>query len=221
MYTHRTAECADKRDRVYSLLGLVSEEHDFKVEYNESSADLFWRVSAEFEVGDSPELVDILRVAVLDGDSDENRQGSAVINPWGLVQSVMRRSDLHVRVPVRRVTRTDSFARRIRRTVRCKSSYCKQAPRLSCARDDLLICTNERSEEFTEHSCIHAIARPLDQPAAEPYEIRVVAHHRDQIATATLLSTAVQVWDVGTEEWIGIATWSSLQKALGLSGSIA
>lgn len=218
MHTHRTADCTDKRDRVYSLLGLVSEKHNFMVDYNESTSDLFWRVSTEFEVGDSPELVDILRVALLDGESDGHQHASASLNPWGLVQSVLRRSDLQVRVPVRGVVPTDSFAQRIRRTVRCKSSSCKEAPRLSCTRDDLLICTNERSEEFTEHGCIHAIAHPLDHPAAEPYEIRLVAHHRDQIATATLLSTAVQVWDVGTEKWVGIATWSSLQKALSLPG---
>lgn len=218
MHTHRRAECTDKRDRVYSLLGLVSEKHEFVVDYNESTADLFWRVSTEFEVGDSPELVDILRVALLDGESDDHQHGSTAINPWSLVQSVLRKSDLHVRIPVRRVATTDSIARRIRRTVRCKSSNCKQAPRLPCGRDDMLICTNERSDEFSEHGCIHAIAHPLDQPAAEPYEIQLVAHHRDQIASATLLSTAVQVWDIGTEQWVGISTWSSLEKALSVPG---
>ncbi|KAF3035038.1 hypothetical protein E8E12_006931 [Didymella heteroderae] len=220
MHTHRTADCTDRRDRVYSLLGLVNEKHNFKVDYDESTADLFWRVSAQFEVGDSPELVDILSVALLDSESERSQQGSAVINPWGLVQSLLRNPYLNVRLPVRRVTPMNSFARRVRRGVKCKSNNCKQAPRLPYAHDDLLICTNERSEGFTEHGCIHAIAHPLDQPAAEPYEIRMVAHHRDQIATATLLSTAMQFWDVGTQKWIGITTWSSLQRALNLSGLV-
>ncbi|KAJ4380885.1 hypothetical protein N0V86_004248 [Didymella sp. IMI 355093] len=214
MHTHRTADCTDKRDRVYSLLGLINEKHDFIVDYEESTADLFWRVSAHFEVGDSPELVDILKAALLDNEPNKDEHSTPSLNPWALVQSILRNSDLHIRVPIRSATPTNSLARRIRRSVKCKSTTCKLAPRLQCAHDDLLLCTNARSDAFTHHGCIHAIAHPLDQPAAEPYEIRITAHHRSQTATATLLSTAVQAWDVGTESWIGVSTWSSLRSAL-------
>ena len=220
MHMHRTAGCTDKRDRVYSLLGLIDGKHDFKVNYEESIGDLFWRVSEHFGVGESPELVDVLKVALLEGcnDGDQVQADRAAVNPWSLVQSVRNRPDMHVCIPIRGVTPTNSLTRRVRRSVKCKLSSCKQAPRLQCTRDDLLICTNARSDEPTEHGCIHAIVHPLDKSAAEPYEIRMVAHHRERIATTTLLSTAIQVFDVGTEKWIGVTTWSSLQKALNMSG---
>lgn len=215
MYMHRTSECTDKRDRVYSLLGLVEGSHHFKVDYKESAADLFWRVGEHFDVGEASELVDVLKAALLETDGDSSGRN---VNPSGLVQAVRRRPDVHMRIPIRHVSCTDSFTHRIRRSVRCRFRNCKQSPRLQCTRDDLLICTNPRSDEPTDHGCIHAIAHPLDKPAAEPFEIRLVAHHREQVATTTLLSTAVQVFDTGTETWVGISTWSSLQKALQVPG---
>jgi hypothetical protein len=61
---HKGSKCCDERDRIYSLLGLISDGHLFKVDYNESAADLFWRVGKHFDAWQSPELVDILRVAL-------------------------------------------------------------------------------------------------------------------------------------------------------------
>jgi hypothetical protein len=209
MHTHRTADCTDRRDRVYSLLGLINEKHDFTVDYEESTADLFWRVSAHFEVGDSPELVDILKAALLDNELTKDDHSTPPLNPWALVQSLLRTSDLHIRVPIRSASPATSLARRFRRTAKCKSSTCTLAPRLQCAHNDLLLCTNAPSD-FTHHGCIHAIAHPL----AEAYQLRITAHHGCQTATATLASTALQVWDVGTQSWVGVPTWTALQRAL-------
>lgn len=213
MHMHRTSDCSDKRDRVYSLLGLVDEAHSFPVDYEETVADLFWRVGEYFDAW-SPELVDILKVALLDESNGNNPTQRPVVDPWCLAQSVRWRPDMHVRIPIRRVTSTKSFTRWIRKSVRCRFSYCSQSPPLQCTRDDLLICTNAVSDEPTEHGCIHAIAHPLDKPAAEPFEVRITAHHRKQVVTTTLPSTAVQIYDTGTDNWYGVSTWSSLENAL-------
>ncbi|KAH6615385.1 heterokaryon incompatibility protein-domain-containing protein [Boeremia exigua] len=219
MHMHKNADCTDKRDRIYSLLGLIEGHHRFLVNYDESVADLFWRVSEHFNAGDSPELVDILKVALLEEDAgDQLQQTRTVVNPWALVQSVRHKPDTRVRIPIRRVMPTNSIIPRMRGSVKCSFSGCKGAPRLKFTRDDLLLCTNTQSDDPTDHGCIHAIAHPLDKPAAEPFEIRLIAHHRKQTATTILLSTAIQIFDVGTETWIGISTWWSLQKALNMSG---
>jgi hypothetical protein len=49
IYMQRRAQCADKRDRIYSLLGLLNAEHDFTVDYEESASDLFWRAGEYFD----------------------------------------------------------------------------------------------------------------------------------------------------------------------------
>lgn len=213
MHTHRHAGCVDKRDRVYSLLGLVDQDHGFAVNYNEDVADLFWRVAEHFDVGQSPELIDILRVALLEDDQCLNQGKRGTVNPMGLCRSIFKRPDTHVGIPIRRITSTDSIVRRVRASATCSAEACKHAPRMRCGRDDLLLCTNAPVDEPSAHGCIHAIAHPLDKPAAEPFEIRLVAHHNKQKATTTLSSTAVEIYDAGTDTWSGISTWSSLQKA--------
>ncbi|KAF1973183.1 hypothetical protein BU23DRAFT_589700 [Bimuria novae-zelandiae CBS 107.79] len=172
MYMHRSSECTDKRDRVYSLLGLLEEDHDFTVSYEETVADLFWRVGFYFDAW-TPELMDILKAALLeDDDRGQHQAQRPVVDPWRLIQSVRWRPDMHLRIPICRVTPTNSFTRRIRRSVKCKFSN------------------------------------------SEPFEIRLVTHHREQVVTTTLLSSATQVYDVGTDTWVGISTWSSLERAL-------
>ena len=215
MHMHRTSDCADKRDRVYSLLGLIDEAHGFPVNYEETVADLFWRVGEYFDAW-SPELVDILKVALLDeGDSNSSsKTRRPVVDPLRLTQSVRWKPDMNVRIPIRRVTPTNTFTRWVRKSVKCSFSHCSQSPTLLCTRDDLLICTNAVSDEPTEHGCIHAIAHPLDKPVAEPFEVRITAHHREQVVSTTLPSTAVQVYDSGTDDWYGVSTWSSLRNAL-------
>lgn len=51
MHMHKTSMCTDRRDRVYSLLGLMDEEHKFPVNYEESVTDLFWRVGEHLKDG--------------------------------------------------------------------------------------------------------------------------------------------------------------------------
>ncbi len=117
------------RDRVYSLLGLIDNVDNFEVGYNETVAGLFWRGSDHFSAGDSPELIDILKVALLEDDATNHRNQS-VINPWALVQSIRCKPEACVRISIRRVIPTYSLMRRIRGRIKCSSSSCKQAPRL-------------------------------------------------------------------------------------------
>lgn len=216
LHTHRKAGCADKRDRVYSLLGLVAHEHKFAVDYNEDVTDLFWRVAEYLNVGQSPELVDILRVALLEDDAEVqwHRDERATVNPWGLYQSILKNPNTRVCIPIRRVTTMKPILERLRTSVKCNFDGCRRAPRMRCTRDDLLLCTNTHSDEPSTHGCIHAVAYPVDKPAAEPFEIRLMAHHDKRIAATTMVSIAVKVFDVGTDTWIGISTWSSLQRAV-------
>jgi hypothetical protein len=64
IHMHKSAKCTDVRDRIYSLLGLISGDHSFKVDYSENAVDLFWRAGEHFDAWEAPELVDILRVAL-------------------------------------------------------------------------------------------------------------------------------------------------------------
>lgn len=216
VHMHRRAECADERDRIYSLLGLISGNHNFQVDYGESTADLFWRVGEYFDAWQSPELVDILRIALLGtpASSEGANPQSHGISPWVLADALKSRPDYQVRIPVRRASPTTSLTSRFTRRTKCQFSDCRRAPALRCTRNNILICTNARANGPTEHGCLHALAYPLDKPAAEPFEIRLEAHHGATVAKTTLPSTALQFCDPGTESWVGISTWSSLRKAL-------
>jgi hypothetical protein len=214
---HKGSKCADERDRIYSLLGLISDGHLFKVDYNESAADLFWRVGKHFDAWQSPELVDILRVALFKGQSADASGGAhnaPGIDPWILADSLKKAPDLQVQIPVRRATPTTSMFCRVTKRIRCEFKDCSRTPPLKCTRSDILLCTNAQSVGPTEHGCLHGLACPTDKPAAEPFLIKLEAHHGSTVAKTTLPSTALQVYDDGTGSWVGISTWSSLQKAL-------
>ncbi|KAL6705683.1 hypothetical protein ACN47E_006472 [Coniothyrium glycines] len=213
IHMHRHAQCTDKRDRIYSLLGLVHADHDFRVDYGESVMDLFWRAGEHFNAWDAPELVDILRVALLqDTGDDGNETGST--SPWRLVRSLETKSDLHVRIPVRHILPANSLRSRLTKRIKCRVPDCRDAPALHCTRDDLLLCTNTPPEGPTAHGCIHGLCHPLDSPAAEPFVIKLTAHHTNRTVTATLPSSTLQVHDAGTDTWNGVITWSTMEKAL-------
>jgi hypothetical protein len=208
IHMHRYSKCENKRDRVYSLLGLISGDHGFKVDYNETAADLFWRAGEHFDAWEAPEFVDILRLALL--ESEESRS----VSPSQLHASLKNRPDFQVRIPVRRATPTTSLFSTVFKKTRCKFKDCRRAPSLPCTRNGILLCTNARSDEPTEHGCLHGLACPLDKPAAEPFEIRLKAHHGGKSTDTVLPPTALQTFDIGTGTWFGVSTWSSLRKAL-------
>ena len=218
MHMHRHARCTDPRDRIYSLLGLLDGEHDFVVDYGESSADLFWRAGEHFDAWSTPDLVDVLRIALLQSESQDQDQSSKAnrgkSNPLLLNDSLRGRQDLQVRIPVRRAWPTTSLSCRLTRRVKCKFDDCCKAPRIQCTRTDILLCTNARTYGLSDHGCIHALAHPVDKPAAERFEIKLIAHHGGKVAITILPPTALQVHDEGTDAWVGVSTWSSLRKAL-------
>ncbi|KAH7085892.1 heterokaryon incompatibility protein-domain-containing protein [Paraphoma chrysanthemicola] len=219
MYVHRNAQCSDHRDRVYSLLGLVDGGERFPVDYGESVVDLFWRVGEHFDAWGEPELVNILRIALFPREGNHNLEEKDMedarrTNPIPLIKSLEAKPDLQVRIAVRRATPTASLICRLTKRAKCTFKHCRVAPRIQCGNDDLLLCTNADMEGFDDHGCIHALAHPLDQPAAERFEIRLTAHHQAEVVTTVLPPTSLQVHDDGTETWFGISTWSSLCKAL-------
>jgi hypothetical protein len=217
IHMHKGAKCADKRDRIYSLLGLISGNHNFKVDYDESITDLFWRAGEHFDAWEAPELVDILRVALLEDQAPKEGVKKAKnrgISPWILVDSLKTRPDFQVRIPIRRASPATSLFNRVTKRITCKFKDCRRAPSLHCTRNDILLCTNAPSSGPTEHGCIHGLAYPIDKPAAEPFEIKIEAHHGKLLANTILPPTALQVLDTGTDSWVGVSTWSSLQKAL-------
>lgn len=213
IHMHSKALCIDRRDRIYSLLGLVWKGEDFHVDYDESLADLFWRAGEYFDAWE-PELVDILRMALFQDENNEKKIAKKGIGPGSLISSLQTKPNLHVRIPVRRATSTSSIVCRLTRRVKCRFGDCQDAPQLQCRSNDVLLCTNARSDGPTEHGCIHGLAHPTDKPAAEPFEIRLFAHHGRRLATTVLPPTALQVYDNGSDQWVGISTWSSLQAAV-------
>jgi hypothetical protein len=215
---HKNAKCTDERDRIYSLLGLISGDHEFKVDYNEPTADLFWRAGEHFDAWEAPELVDILRVALLGNNSHSDGTGKAKnrgISPWVLIESLKQRPDFQVRIPIRRACPTTCMFSRVTKQPRCGFKECRRVrTELRCTSNDVLLCTNAPSNGPTEHGCIHALACPTDTPAAEPFEIKMEAHHGKTLAHTILPPTALQVLDEGTCTWVGVSTWSSLRRAL-------
>lgn len=221
IHMHRDARCTDQRDRIYSLLGLLEKNHGFKVDYGEPVIDLFWRAGEHFNAWESSELVDTLRVALLQSHDHDNRQdedskadNNNKVNPLTLIDSLRLKPDLQVRIPIRRAWPTTSLISRVTRRFKCKFDECHNAPRIRCTRADIALCANARAYGRTEHGCIHALAQPVDRPAAERFEIKLIAHHGATVATTTLPPTALQVLDIGTDSWVGVSTWSSLRKAL-------
>jgi hypothetical protein len=214
----KKAKCTDERDRIYSLLGLISGDHEFKVDYNEPTADLFWRAGEHFDAWEAPELVDILRVALHGNNSHGNGAGKEKnrgISPWVLVESLEQRPDFQVRIPIRRACPTTSMFSRVTKQPRCGFKECRRVrTELRCTSNDVLLCTNALSNGPTEHGCIHALACPTDRPAAEPFEIKLEAHHGKTLAHTILPPTTLQVFDEGTSTWVGVSTWSSLRRAL-------
>lgn len=217
IHVHRASVCTDRRDRLYSLLGLVDEKHGFTVDYSESTADLFWRAGEHFGAWAGPELVDILRSALLQDEvmAEESSHTRSVVDPRPLVSTLENSPGRCILVPVRRATSISAFSSRFIKRARCMFRDCQNAPRLRCSQYDILICTNARSYDRTEHGCIHGIAHQIDRPAAEPFKITITAHHGKDKVTTVLPSTALHVHDAGTDSWVGVSTWSSLQRALG------
>lgn len=218
IHLQKTSKCADKRDRVYSLLGLVSGDLKFPVNYEEDAVDLFWRAGEHFNAWEAPELVDILRIALLNNDfmhDDTRRMLGESIDPWELVESLNTRPDLQLRIAVRRAISTTSLPGTTE--VSCASSDCHRAPPLECTRDDILLCTNAKSSGPTEHGCIHALATPLNAQPAQPahkFSIRLEAHHGNTTAHTYLPAEALQVADKDTITWKGVGDWVSLSKVL-------
>ncbi|KAI8936762.1 hypothetical protein NX059_006009 [Plenodomus lindquistii] len=218
MYVHQRAKCTDRHDRIYSLLGLVEGGQGLTVDYTESLEDLFWRAGEYFGAWDTPELVDVLRIALFEdiGDRGDNDSplSSNYLNPWQLVESLHARPDLTLLIPVRRASPTTSLLSRLTKRIKCSFVDCSNAFYFGCTRGDILLCTNARSDGPTEHGCIHGLAHPLDKPAAEPFEIKLIAHHGRKRVITSLNSTALKVFDLGTEQWVGVSTWSRLETAL-------
>jgi hypothetical protein len=220
IHMHKRARCTDQRDRIYSLLGLLDRGHDFAVNYDESAADLFWRAGEHFNAWETSELIDTLRVALLQSqgqgpDNDQSDTGNVDrANPLILMDSLKTKPDLQIRIPIRRAWPTTSLICRLTRRVKCKFEECHSSPKIQCTRNDVLLCTNAPSYSYSEHGCIHALASPTDKPAAERFKITLIAHHGKKHATTVLPPTALQVFDRVTDTWIGVSTWSSLRKGL-------
>ncbi|KAH7413981.1 heterokaryon incompatibility protein-domain-containing protein [Phaeosphaeria sp. MPI-PUGE-AT-0046c] len=217
IHLQKTSKCADKRDRIYSLLGLVCDDLDFPVDYDEDAVDLFWRAGEHFNAWEAPELVDILGIALLNSTTshdDTKRMTGESMDPRELIESLSTRPDLRLRISVRRATSTASSFCQGMEKVRCESRDCRRAPPLECTQYNILLCTNARSNGPTEHGCIHALATPLDEPPREGFWIRLEAHHGTKTARAELPATALQILDTDTNVWNSIETWKSLGKVL-------
>lgn len=217
IHLQKTSKCADKRDRVYSLLGLVSGDLQFTVDYDEDAVDLFWRAGEHFNAWEAPELVDILRIALLNNTTshdDTDRVVGESMDPWELVESLRTRPDLRIRIPVRRATPTAPLFNRHMGTVRCESRDCRRAPPMECTQNDILLCTNAKSSGPTEHGCIHALATRLDELPAESFCLKLEAHHGKQTARADLPSDALQVLNMATNIWNSIEDWATFGEML-------
>lgn len=215
VHLQKTSKCAGKRDRIYSLLGLVSGDLEFQVDYSENAVDLFWRAGEHFNAWEAPELVDILRIALLDNDilrDDTRRMVGETMDPCELVESLSTRPDLQVRIAARRASSTTSLLGTT--TVRCASSDCHRAPPLECTRRDILLCTNAKSSGSTEHGCIHALVTPLDGPSTTDFRIRLEAHHGNATAHTDLPPNSLQIADRDRNTWKGIRNWVSLCEVL-------
>jgi hypothetical protein len=215
IHLQKTSKCADKRDRVYSLLGLVSADLEFPVDYEENAVDLFWRAGEHFNAWEAPELVDILRIALLNTSllhDDTRRILGESMDPWELVESLNTRPDLKLRIAVRRAISTTSLPGTT--AVNCASSDCHRAPPLECTKHGILLCTNAKSSGPTEHGCIHALATPLDTRPAPNFCIRLEAHHGDTTAHTYLPSEALQIADKDTITWKSVGDWVLLSKVL-------
>ncbi|KAK3216429.1 hypothetical protein GRF29_8g3216420 [Pseudopithomyces chartarum] len=195
LHMHKSSDCTDKRDRIYSILGLVSEGIPFPVNYAEPPADLFWRVGTSFDAW-SPELVDILRAALLEEtppsqtqNPDTHIQSKPTLNPIPLIHSIRRNPTRTIRIPIRRVTTPSTH--RLHRTTKCPYPHCTHSPPLPYSKSSLLICTNAPTEDPTPHGCIHGIAhRPHN--LSSPFEIRITAHHRQRVVSTVVPSTAIR-----------------------------
>ncbi|KAF2022656.1 hypothetical protein EK21DRAFT_95540 [Setomelanomma holmii] len=216
MYVYRKAQCADRRDRVYSLLGLVQGFEPFTVDYSETVADLSWRAGEHFDAWTEPELVDLLRIALFQGCNQHcsgNERDGGTLEPMVLVDSLRTKAHPQIRIPIRRATPTTAILRRLTKRVRCSFKHCRVAPKMQCNGDDIMLCTNTDADGPVEHGCIHALAHPVDRPAAERFEIKLTAHHQRRVVTTILPPTAVQILDDGTDSWFGVSTWSSLAQS--------
>jgi hypothetical protein len=49
-FFQKDTECVDDRDRLYSVLGLIENERDLAVNYEEEPAELFWRAGEHFQI---------------------------------------------------------------------------------------------------------------------------------------------------------------------------
>jgi hypothetical protein len=132
--------CADNRDRLYSILGLVENGREFAVDYEEESADLFWRVGEHFQIwhhSDYRFVRDALRLSEND-----------------LRVSLSRKPDLRLTLPIHYAYYQRSWSWRLGRKMDCGHHNC---PVPCMPRHEVLLCTPAKDFQVFNHIYSHIL----------------------------------------------------------------
>lgn len=154
-----SSHCTDRLDRIYSLLSLVDRGHEFRVDYNESPVDLFWRTGEHFGVWSHFECVMALFNA-LDVSIDGLEKSSESLGSQDVT--------LHLRSEITRTMPTD-------RAFICRYQQCLKDYRGLLPRDNkeeyITLCTNNGSGAFLNDSAMHVHLRASQSSNGGTFEL--------------------------------------------------
>jgi hypothetical protein len=134
--------CTDDRDRLYSILGLLKDGRAFAVNYEEDSADLFWRAGEHFQIWHHSRF-DTVRTTLRLSEND-------------LRISLNRKPDLRLTLPIHYAYRQQSRSLRLRREIKCGHENCS----IPCMpQHEVVLCTSEDEIQTSSHMRSHVLLR--------------------------------------------------------------
>jgi hypothetical protein len=194
------SQCADQRDRIYSLLAVVEDGEGFDVSYSETPVALFWRAGEHFGAWARPAFVSALRQA-LDVSLPE------------LNDSLKQHTHLEITIPVRLST-SRSVLRMFASKVKCAHKECRKQHCLpSKSRQDISLCARIDAKECQDIQCVHILVHPATN-ARQGFELTLAAppHNRFPGFTKRLDSVALQYHTNCT--WQEVDSWEFIEQSM-------
>lgn len=192
----RQAKCAEKRDRIYSILSLIQGGKAFRVSYTESHVELFWRSGEYFGAWTRPHFVAILR-RTLDVTIDELKiclgfQGS-----------------LELTIPLQScITRLEDH--RSSNKIKCASDICecfKKLP-ISYKSGDIMLCTRSQND-IVDHRLFESVHILFRSRTSD--DLTLLVHDRssrDGVFVQKLPRGALQL--LTDNGWQGLNYWFNI-----------
>jgi hypothetical protein len=193
------SQCADQRDRIYSLLALVEGGRGFEVSYTETPVSLFWRAGEHFGAWARPAFVYALRQAL------------GVSLPE-LNDSLEQHSHLETTIPIHFST-SRSLLRIFSSKAKCAHKECrKQHSPPPKSRQDVSLCarTDAKCQDI---QCVHVILHHVTN-TRQSFDLTLIVPHHNRYPGFTKVLDSLALQHHANGEWQGVADWELIEQRM-------